>query len=995
MLFLAAMAGAHGGEEVNLIRPVARSLAGLVRFTGLSLWDPTMIRATFLFCALMLPCTSSNAEEGQKRLSEWLSARTPVADDYPLGLVWGVPGEEAAQAQMRSELLKALSDGDRGTNAMRHLHDWIDGLPVTGRVPVSIVDADWLSANPNHDPVILANHRVTLPKRPHSVTLVTSDGVRCQPVHVPGRMSGEYLATCAPAGLRHVDWAWVVQPDGKAKRFGIAAWNIQKQDEPAPGAWIWMPYREDKWAENLSGKLAAFLATQGVAPEYTAAEAGKQIVAAASSHKIDRNIYYADPVVTTNDWGGAGLLQMPTARMRATGDVSMTLSRTYPYTHTNVFLQPLNWLEVGFRYTSVSNRLYGPSIAGGQAYKDKSVDMKFGLLEESAYLPQVALGMRDIMGTGFFSGEFLAASKRTGPLDWSLGLGWGYVGGRGNMRNPLGLISRSYDKPRLLDQAAVGEGGNFAVSSYFHGPTALFGGVQYQSRWEPLILKLEYDGNDYQHEALANNQRQDSPWNVGATYRAGNAIEVTLAFERGNTFTLGLTLQTDLKKLATPKLDDPARVPVAEYRPQNSAIGDVTANDLVNQTGWQVSSIEQHGHDLRVNIDDADATYWPERIARANAVLHRDAPNTIDSFSFMHRQRGMELVEHRVNRDAWVQQQTQPVPPTEQKDALVVRSFDRGGPASERSETLYHAAIPKFQFEPDLNLNYNLGGPDGFILYRLSATGYAQLRLREDTWLQGNLQLKLSDNYDKFLYTAPSNLPRVRTYVREYLTSSNLTMPNLQLTHTGKLTDNQFYSVYAGYLELMFAGAGTEWLYRPFGSSVALGIDVNRVRQRGFRQDFNLLPYQINTGHATLYWDTGLSDVLVKLSAGRYLAGDAGMTVDLSRVFKNGVRMGGFFTKTNVSAQQFGEGSFDKGIYVSIPFDALLTKSNNSVGYILWQPLIRDGGAKLEREVQLYDMTKLLDERTLQYMPAELGNEIAVPSQKKTGFGSKPGGTDW
>jgi hypothetical protein len=151
----------------------------------------------------------------------------------------------------------------------------------------------------------------------------------------------------------------------------------------------------------------------------------------------------------------------------------------------------------------------------------------------------------------------------------------------------------------------------------------------------------------------------------------------------------------------------------------------------------------------------------------------------------------------------------------------------------------------------------------------------------------------------------------------------------------------------------------------------------------------------VATGHATLYWDTGLSDVLAKLSAGRYLAGDVGVTVDLSRVFQNGVRMGGFFTKTNASAQQFGEGSFDKGIYVSIPFDAMMTRSNSSVGYVLWQPLIRDGGAKLERAVQLYDLTGLLDKRTLQYKSAELGNEIAVPSQKKTGFGSKPGGMDW
>ena len=43
------------------------------------------------------------------------------------------------------------------------------------------------------------------------------------------------------------------------------------------------------------------------------------------------------------------------------------------------------------------------------------------------------------------------------------------------------------------------------------------------------------------------------------------------------------------------------------------------------------------------------------------------------------------------------------------------------------------------------------------------------------------------------------------------------------------------------------------------------------------------------------------------------LAGDKGVTLDLSRRFKSGFTMGVFATKTNLSAEEFGEGSFDKG----------------------------------------------------------------------------------
>ena len=147
------------------------------------------------------------------------------------------------------------------------------------------------------------------------------------------------------------------------------------------------------------------------------------------------------------------------------------------------------------------------------------------------------------------------------------------------------------------------------------------------------------------------------------------------------------------------------------------------------------------------------------------------------------------------------------------------------------------------------------------------------------------------------------------------------------------------------------------------------GIDVNKVRQRDFDQRFNFLDYQVTTGHVTGYWQTGWKDVLAKVSYGQYLAGDRGYTVDVSKAFSNGVKMGAYFTRTNVSAEQFGEGSFDKGIYVSIPFDAFFTKFSNDTATILWNPLIRDGGAKLNRMYPLYNVTNMRDAQALSFGP--------------------------
>ena len=82
---------------------------------------------------------------------------------------------------------------------------------------------------------------------------------------------------------------------------------------------------------------------------------------------------------------------------------------------------------------------------------------------------------------------------------------------------------------------------------------------------------------------------------------------------------------------------------------------------------------------------------------------------------------------------------------------------------------------------------------------------------------------------------------------------------------------------------------------------------------------------------------------------GEYLAGDEGLTVELSRSFKNGTQFGIFASFTDVSSEQFGEGSFDKGIFFNIPI------YGNLINYT-WRPLTKDPGAKLNRRNTLYNL---------------------------------------
>ena len=125
--------------------------------------------------------------------------------------------------------------------------------------------------------------------------------------------------------------------------------------------------------------------------------------------------------------------------MAKTGEFSVNYVDNEQYRRWSMSVQPFDWLEATLRYTDVRTRLYSANsgFSGDQTYKDKGMDVKVRLLEESTWLPNLSLGFRDLMGTGLFDSEYIVGSKRVGPFDFTLGMGWGNMGESGNITNPF------------------------------------------------------------------------------------------------------------------------------------------------------------------------------------------------------------------------------------------------------------------------------------------------------------------------------------------------------------------------------------------------------------------------------------------------------------------------------------------------------------------------------------------------------------------------------
>lgn len=675
---------------------------------------------------------------------------------------------------------------------------------------------------------------------------------------------------------------------------------------------------------------------------------------------------------TQSDFGGVGLLQTPTARFADEGAFHFNANRVSPYSRYSISVTPLPWLEGTLRYTALTNRKYSndPDFSGNQSLKDKAMDARFRVWNESYWAPQVAIGFIDFAGTGLFSSEYLVANKRFYDLDLSLGVAWGYHGTRGDLSRPFGSLRDAERAGRKSGD----QGGDFNTSVYFSGPAAFFGGVEYQTPWDRLRLKLEVEGNDYSLEPGDTEfKKSDSPVNLGAVFRASKAVDISAGWERGNTAMIGITFHTNLKTTKGPdKFLDPApeaRRPLpAGVSAQQVDWADVSAR-LKSNAGFEVEEIAVK--DREVIVTGAQTTYRNETegVTRASRVLDNTlGEGSYDWYTLVNKPHGMAVSETSIKAQRLREYEQNAADAEDLRRGIV-----NATPSVLSTDVLHTAELDKFDWGLSLGYKQNMGGPDGFILYQFLARASAEYRFNRNNWVRGNLGVKLFDNFDKFTYTAESKLPRVRTYIREYLTTSDVVLENLQFTSTRRMDRDVYAMGYAGLLESMFGGVGGEVLYRPYDAGWAIGADANWVKQRGFRQDFDFRHYSTWTGHVTGYSETRFWNILAKGSAGRYLAGDYGATLDLSRRFANGITVGAWATRTDVSSADFGEGSFDKGIYFTFPFDSFFAKSSTSQGTIAWNPLTRDGGARLARRYSLYNMT---DARNIDHFNDGFGQVI-------------------
>ncbi|WP_158243229.1 YjbH domain-containing protein [Acidimangrovimonas sediminis] len=661
-----------------------------------------------------------------------------------------------------------------------------------------------------------------------------------------------------------------------------------------------------------------------------------------------------------NFYGLPGLIEMPTAESLHDGDVALTTSRNGKTFRNTFTFQITPRLSGSFRYSLLYN--YGNGVKPGGTLYDRSFDLRYRFVDEGDWNPAVAVGLRDFTGTGVYSSEYVVATKHVGSkFALTGGIGWGRLASRGGFENPLGLISNRF-KTRPGGVSA----GNVLSGRFFRGDAAFFGGIAYRPT-ERLILKLEYSSDAQVKETNVMGAPYNSPFNLSATYRLKNGVDLTAAYLYGGSLSFMLNYTFNPKHPKYPGGTEQAGPPVIprDYAaaaswgrlPQTAPEEALSASagKALAAEGLRLMSFSRDGDTVVLHIFNPRFDAVPEALGRAARGLTAVMPADIDRFVLVPvtetgmsmsavtiRRGDLERLDHSLDQ-SW--------------QSYGLARIDDAANRPVRWGDALPGNFPKLNYKFSGYLDPSYFDPDSPIRANLGVQAKATYALAPGFSISGSVRKKLAGTLQNYSRANDSVLPHVRTDSSLYDKHSHADIPYLTGDYFFRPGANLYGHVSAGLLETQYAGVATEVLWKPVASSWAFGVTMNYARKRDYDMLFGLRDYSTVTGHATAYYNFG-GGYLGQISVGRYLAGDWGTTVSLDREFANGIRFGAFFTLTNVSSTDFGEGSFDKGIRFTIPLSWLSGQpSQNGFGQTI-RPITRDGGATLNLRNRLYDIVR-------------------------------------
>jgi membrane-associated phospholipid phosphatase len=650
---------------------------------------------------------------------------------------------------------------------------------------------------------------------------------------------------------------------------------------------------------------------------------------------------------------------MPSAVVENDSTLSVGYGYDRPYGSLWVTSTVLPFLQVTGRYVSISG-IPGFTFAPGQygsdygRYKDKVVDAKLRLVNESTWMPSVAVGATDLLGTELFKGNYVVATKTFGKAR--------------NIEASLGYGSKR--------------------------PDGVFAGL----RWAPVSTPgwaavAEYDANDYPHDFRAGetaaSQRRKGPA-LGVEYRWG-WLGAQIARHRdhfsANAYvSIPFSEREFLPKLLEPApfqpKDAPARVSAAEWQKDGHHAAQLV--QALAKQNFRNVRVVLDGDTLKLTLTNTRITNLGRSVGRATRTALAFAPQgtraihvtytrieqPVATYEFFDLQRLTDYFTGLASREAFLQtvlvrystpadkvEEDQPGLLAAMRDegaALGVRVNQEGEMVQLRSED---REANRFKVAPRASFFFN--DPSGAMRYELAAVSNFDKRLAEGLYFSSSLKLNLLENVSDVTQRSNSELPHVRSDIAEYKRGGRFKINRALLNKYVTLDERLYARASVGLYEEMYRGVGGQVLYLPKDNRWAVDLTVDALEQRGYKGLFDKRDYRTVTALGALHYQLPY-DITVTARAGRFLAKDEGVRLEFKRRFRSGVEIGAWYTKTNgndiTSPGTPADPYNDKGVFLSVPLNIMLLSDTKASAGLALSPWTRDVGQMVAGPGDLYEI---------------------------------------
>jgi hypothetical protein len=637
--------------------------------------------------------------------------------------------------------------------------------------------------------------------------------------------------------------------------------------------------------------------------------------------------------------GYTGLLDMPTARLIPDWNMRFYYTWADPYGTFGATVGAMPWLEVNGRFTGISDL---PTSLGSDYgdYKDKAIDVKLRLLQETDNLPALALGAADILGTGIFHSRYLVASKLVGPLDFTFGLGQGILAGE-------------------------------KTSGWDSSGTSFFGGGELLLT-EKLSLLAEYSSLDYSNMfgLTEVSKPGDSQWNFGLRYQPWKGGLVSLSYMRGEYFGGALSQSFAFKPQGIlPWKPQPFWSAGSELKERarqasNEELAQIVREEIVAE---RFSNVRASVSDRSIWLEIENPTYLSndKAIGRACRALVSFLPERIDWLYISLKSRDLIMLTVKMNREDFeafldnrldaetlLEFSTMESDGSETREAFL-RQEPQASPLTEAggSKRLLYGIKPSWQTL--------VNDPSGFWKNKVSLLFFGSYYAWPGGFFDAAFRLTLYNDISTSNEVDEDDA--VRTDSIDYLADSDPRLDVLAYDQTFDLPHSMLGRFAAGYFESEYGGFGAE-LFRFFGDGRwGIGLESELVWKRDIDKNFGFVDStSYTTGFLNLYYrlfpEYGVD---VGLKIGRFLAGDRGVRIDVSRTYRY-FTLGAWYTYTDTDnfTNPINQDYQDKGVYLTVPFSIFKDRDVPDKLYYSMRPWTRDQGQTVSQPGFLYPMAE-------------------------------------